>query len=186
MWYWLLTSTTYGTWLPGDTRGSVTSVRERRIGESLGRSRVEHDKPGEAWEASIAGLQRTAIANLKSEPVLLDRSQAEVVLMQFRETCAFRKWELLAGSVMANHFHLVIAAADDPDPRKMLNDLKAYGSRALNEKFGQPKSQKKWWTANGSKRKLPDERAVAAAVNYVLHKQPNPLAVYSPSTDASV
>ncbi len=27
---WLLTSTTYGTWLPGDPRGSVTSVLDFR------------------------------------------------------------------------------------------------------------------------------------------------------------
>jgi hypothetical protein len=26
--YWLLTSTTYDTWLPGDERGSVTRVKD--------------------------------------------------------------------------------------------------------------------------------------------------------------
>ena len=30
MTFWLLSSTFYGQWLPGDPRGSVTNVRDRR------------------------------------------------------------------------------------------------------------------------------------------------------------
>jgi hypothetical protein len=30
--YWLLTRTTYGTWLPGDVRGFVSRVRDLRRG----------------------------------------------------------------------------------------------------------------------------------------------------------
>ena len=30
---WLLSNTMYGTWLPGSSRGSVTSVRDLRPGE---------------------------------------------------------------------------------------------------------------------------------------------------------
>ncbi|MEM1304897.1 MAG: hypothetical protein AAGG46_08365, partial [Planctomycetota bacterium] len=63
--YWLLTNTTYGTWLPGDRRGSVTSVRDRRAGEPRVVSRCEHDLPGEPWEPPIDGLQRSATARLK-------------------------------------------------------------------------------------------------------------------------
>ena len=62
--------------------------------------------------------------------------QAEVVLAQLRETAAYRGWELLAASIMANHFHLVVAVADDAEPRKVLADFKAYGTRALNRAFG--------------------------------------------------
>ena len=35
-----------------------------------------------------------------------------------------------------------------------------------------------FWTAKGSKRKLPDDEAVRAAVIYVVKKQPNPLATW--------
>lgn len=177
--YWLLTNTTYGTWLAGDRRGSVTSVRERRPGEVRSASRIEHDKPGEAWEPPLPGLQRSAESRLKSSPILLTKRHAQVLLAQFRETASYRDWRLLACSIMPNHFHVVLAVSGDPEPRRLLIDLKAYGSRALNREFGKPASGK-WWTANGSKRKLPDERAVASAVNYVLHKQPNPLIVWSP------
>ncbi len=31
--YWFLTSTTYGTWLPGDERGCITRVRDYRAGD---------------------------------------------------------------------------------------------------------------------------------------------------------
>ena len=47
--------------------------------------------------------------------------------------------------------------------------------------FGAPASET-WWTERGSKRKLADERALHAAIHYVLYKQPNPLVVWSPET----
>ncbi|MFL5243270.1 MAG: hypothetical protein ACJ8FY_14285 [Gemmataceae bacterium] len=35
-----------------------------------------------------------------------------------------------------------------------------------------------WWTTKGSKRKLPDERALENAINYVLYKQAHPLVIW--------
>jgi hypothetical protein len=43
-----------------------------------------------------------------------------------------------------------------------------------------------WLLTNGSKRKLKDAEAVAAAIHYVLYKQPNPLLVWSPETGCIV
>lgn len=83
----------------------------------------------------------------------------------------------MAVSILANHFHLVVRAEGDPEPEKLLGDFKAYGSRALNKRFGKSKSET-WWIESGSKRKLSDHRAVLAAVNNVLKKQPNPLVVW--------
>jgi len=77
---------------------------------------------------------------------------------------------------MVNHFHIVVQVLDDPDPRRILADFKAYGSRTLNRLHGQPLSET-WWTTNGSKRKLKDDQAFANAVHYVLYKQPRPLVV---------
>ncbi len=179
--YWLLTNTTYGTWLPGSRRGSVTAVRDRRPGEAVSPHRARHNQPGETWEPPIVGLERSARSKLKGPPVFLTGAQATVLLRQFQETAAHRGWKLLAVAIMANHFHIVVAVADDPDPRKMLVDFKAYGTRALKREFELPRSGK-WWTTGGSKRKLPDARAVESAVHYVLFKQPNPLAVWSPES----
>ena len=178
MWHWLLTSTTYGTWLPGDARGSVTSVRDYRSTDTTTRIRVEHDKLGEAWEAPVAGLQRSAIAQMKGEAVLLTVEQGKVLLDQFQESAAYRTWRLLAAAIMANHFHVVIASELDTDPDKMLQTLKSYGSRCLSERFGKPRSGT-WWTKSGSRRKLKDEQAIAAAVNYVLCKKHHPLVTWS-------
>jgi hypothetical protein len=83
---WLLTNTTYGSWLPGDVRGSVTSVRDRRPGDAPGETRIEHDLPGEPWEDEIPGLAASARANLSGPPISLDVGKAEILLAQFQET----------------------------------------------------------------------------------------------------
>jgi REP element-mobilizing transposase RayT len=178
---WLLTSTTYATWLPGDSRGSVTSVRDQRPGDPESPSRIEHDRPGDSYEDAIPALHRSAAALAVGEPVALGVEHAETLLTQFQETATHRGWSLLAAAIMWNHFHLVVQVAGDPDPLKVLADFKAYGSRALNRRFGRPQAGT-WWTTNGSKRKRADPAAVASAVNYVLYKQPQPLVVWSPGT----
>ncbi len=178
--YWLLTNRTYGTWLPGDRRGSVTDVRDRRLSDPVSSHRLTHNKPGEACEAHLAGLERSAHSRLKGPPILLTTPQAAVFLEQLRETATYRGWLLQAVAIMTNHFHLVVAVTGDPKPRKILADFKSYGTRALNRQFGRPPSET-WWATNGSKRKLPDQRAIAGAINYVLHKQPNPLLTWAPA-----
>jgi REP element-mobilizing transposase RayT len=178
---WLLSNTFYGTWLPGDERGSVTSVRDVRPEDSPGDFRFEHDIPGTPWEKELPGLHRAAEVQMKGPAIHFDRDKAEIVLAQFQETAGYRARVLRAVSIMYNHFHLVVQVPDDPDPDRMLADFKAYGSRALNRRFGMPPS-KTWWTTKGSTRKLRDESAVVAAIHYVLYKQPNPLVVWSPET----
>lgn len=157
---WLLTCTTYGSWLPGDARWSYTNV--------TGSTRLTAPQPG---------LARHAQSLQKGPIIKLGRVQAKLVLAQFQETAKFRQWELHAASVMFNHFHVVISGPDTSRPEKILADLKAYGSRALNRSYGKPASRS-WWTGKGSKRSLPDPSALEAAMNYVLHKQPNPLATF--------
>lgn len=175
---WLLTNTTYGTWLPGDRRGSVTSVRDRRPDDPRGTTRIEHDRPGEPWEPSRPGLRRSAEKLLKGPPIYLTLPQAEALLAQFIETAEFRGWVLLAVSIMANHYHVVIQAPEDVNADRVLSDLKAYATRRLSREFGAPTS-KTWWTSKGSQRWLRDDRAVADGTNYVLYKQPRPLVVWS-------
>jgi hypothetical protein len=77
----------------------------------------------------------------------------------------------------AESFSPCCPGTDDPAPQKILGNFKAYGSRALNHRFGKPPSET-WWTTNGSKRKLKDDFALANAINYVLHKQPHPMVVW--------
>jgi len=84
---------------------------------------------------------------------------------------------MLAVAVMRTHIHVALGVNGDPDPATLLRDLKSYGSRALNRMDGRPVSGT-WWTESGSRRRLRDERAVVAAVEYVKH-QPSPLLIWS-------
>ncbi len=167
---WLLTWTTYGTWLPGDERGFVSNVRDGDGPE------VKHNAPGTPYDARRRGLALVAKSLMKGDPVWLTAAQARPLAEQFRETAAFRGWTLHALAVMANHVHLVVEVAGDPEPEALLRDFKSYGSRRLNREFGAPRSGT-WWTTGGSRRKLPDDRARIAAVRYV-RDQSRPLVVW--------
>lgn len=177
--HWLLSSTFYGTWLPGDPRGFVGRVRDVRPTDPPTTIRIEHDIPGTPYDEDIPGLQRASAEMMRGPPILVAAAHAEVLLAQFQETARFRTWPLLAAAIMANHVHLVVETPLDATGTKILGDFKAYGSRALTARFGKPASDT-WWTYGGSKRILPDEPALAAAIYYVLYKQPNPLRVWSP------
>jgi hypothetical protein len=114
---WLLTNTTYGTWLPGDPRGSVTSVRDARMDDRPTIVRFEHDCPLTPYEPAIPGLLHAAVEQMSGPPIYLDLAKAELLLFQFQETAEHRRWTLLAVAIMVNHFHVVVQVPDDPDPR---------------------------------------------------------------------
>jgi hypothetical protein len=140
--YWLLTSTTYGTWLPGDPRGFVSRIRE---GQPPAAPRKEHDLPETPYAEDIPGLARAAKTALKCPPIRLVLTQAEALLTQFQETAVYRGWLLLAVAIMANHIHIVTGVPGDPNPDDILGDFKSYGSRALNRRWTRPASGT-WWT----------------------------------------
>jgi REP element-mobilizing transposase RayT len=168
--HWLLTSTTYGTWLPGDARGFVSTVRD---GDG---PRVWHNASGTPYDEDMPGLRQSARQLLAGNPVLLSADQAAVILGQFRETAGYRGWPIFAAAVMANHFHAVLSAPEDVHSMAIPRDLKSYAARALNRQWERPRSGT-WWTESGSRRPLPNETAVRAAVRYVTD-QYQPLAVW--------
>ncbi|MFQ3592854.1 MAG: transposase [Gemmataceae bacterium] len=183
---WLLTWTSYGTWLPGDDRGFVGYIRERpadwrqRLNDDTqaddASRRVIHNTPGTPYDRALPGLQRYAREQMKGDPVWLKQAHAKAFLAEAQRTATFRHWQLLAAAVMANHVHLVVVAPDDVVGERLLQEFKSYGSRVLNAQFGKPASGT-WWTKSGSTRLLPNERAVQAAVEYV-RKQHRPLVVW--------
>src|SRR4051794_17216923 len=132
MTHWLVTSTFYGQWLPGDPRGSVTNVRDRRPTDRNCSHRQEHDRPGDDYEPKIPGLQAAARNQLKGPPVYVDLPQAEQLLDQFLETSRYRGWMVHAVSIMFNHLHLVVETPPEAGKKTLLRALKSYGSRRLN------------------------------------------------------
>jgi REP element-mobilizing transposase RayT len=168
--YWLLTWTTYGSWLPGDPRGSITTVRDRPG------PRRRHNLPGTPAEPSMPTLHRAARAQMKGSPIYLIEDQGKALLAQFQETATIRHWLLIAVAIMRNHAHVEVGVPGDPDPEVLLRDFKAYGSRALNKRWPRPASDT-WWTESGSKRKLKDEMAILGAARYI-RDQEFPLVVW--------
>ncbi len=151
---YLITFRCYGTWLPGDERGSID------------RHHKQYQTP---YRAPNQNLQKFAISQLKSEPVSLDASSRKTVESAIREVCAHRNWLLRAINVRTNHVHLVISIGA-VNTSKALNNFKAYATRKLREnncwKFAHSP-----WSDRGSKRRLWNERSIEIAVDYVINGQ---------------
>ena len=156
---WFLTWTTYGTWLPGDERGFVSPKFEGDTPER------RNNEPGRPYEGR-PDLRRIAENQLAGDPVRLTRAQAGVVRHQFEETASYRGWQLLAGAIMANHVHLLVGVPGDPDPSALLRDFKSYASRALNLR-DRRSVKPRWWTEQGSKRKIADWDNLETVLRYV-------------------
>jgi REP element-mobilizing transposase RayT len=169
--YWLLTWTTYGTWLPGEERGFVSPVREN-ADEKWRRQ----NQCGTAYSRSMCGLKRSSQSRLKCSPIYLNIEQAQIVFDQFQETAAYRGWHLEAIAIMTNHVHVIVRVEVDVAPDVLLRDFKSYASRALNGRWDKPASGT-WWAESGSKRKKSDRGAVENAICYVA-RQERPLLIW--------
>jgi REP element-mobilizing transposase RayT len=144
---YLITWTTYGSWLPGDRRGWV-----------------EEDTPG--IQSSDPSRLAAACARLTHRSVVLDEAQRGVVQETIRAHCAIRNWQLHAVNARGNHVHVVVTA--DRAPETVMDQFKAWCSRRLNER---EKASKRWWTKHGSTKWINDEEYLRNAIRYVLERQ---------------
>ena len=145
---YFLTWVTYGTWLPGDSRGWV----EYRHGSQL---------PDPAREAEDA-------AKMTEEACRLSGEQRDAVMQQIGETCRHRGWQWHAVNCRSNHVHVVVSAASIP-PKKIRGDLKAWATRCLKQQFDEKREN--WWAERGSVRYLNDEESLEASIVYVTESQ---------------
>ena len=83
--YWFLSNTFYGNWLPGDDRGFVSRVRDRRPDEAPSKVRHEHDQPGTQYDRGLAGLHQHAQGLLKCDPIRIALPHAIALLDQLKE-----------------------------------------------------------------------------------------------------
>ena len=168
---WFLTWTCYGQWLPGDPRGFVSNKFEGDITEK------KNNKIHTLYDSGRSQLQALSQSLLVNAPIFLTFDQARLVLEQFKETAAMRNWTIIACAIMSNHVHILLGVSGDPDPNKLLHDLKAYSTRKLNEHF--PKSASgTWWTSNGSTRRIDSENSWLRCVEYI-QNQKNPLVLWT-------
>lgn len=147
---YLITWTTYGTWLPGDERGWL------KRGSSV-------------IQAPHAKLQEAARSALTEEPVLLTPAQRNVVAAVMVKHCDIRKWVLHTRNVRTNHVHVVVSAAIAGE--KVRAQLKAWCSRRLSEQAGLPDKGKngrcRWFTEKGDVQWIESDEHLANAICYV-------------------
>jgi hypothetical protein len=95
---YLLTWTTYGTWLHGDQRTSASRKQSRVL------------KPDPVLEAQMR-------RRMKHPPLTLDAKMRRVVRETIEEHSEYRGWTLMKLNVRTNHIHLVVTP--DADGQKM-------------------------------------------------------------------
>ena len=89
-----------------------------------------------------------------------------------RETCKIRHWDLWAVNVRSNHVQLVVTA--NCSSKKVRSALKANATREMRES-GCWADENSPWSYRGSRRKLFTEKALDAAIAYVMYDQGLPL-----------
>jgi len=112
---------------------------------------------------------------MKQQPYELDGLRQGAVLRALREVCSHRQWRLLAAHVRTTHVHAVVEAAARPE--RVMNDFKAYASRALKQAVAEGPDRKRW-ARHGSTRYLWQREQVSAAVHYVVCEQGEPMAIF--------
>ena len=148
---YFLTWATYGTWLPGDSRGWV----EYRHG----------------WQLPSPALELAAAAEMTEDACRLNEEQRESVERQISETCRYRDWHLHAVNCRSNHIHVVVSASGVV-PKKIRIDLKAWATRCLKDKFDAHREN--WWAERGSIRYINDDDSLEATIVYTLEGQEKP------------
>jgi REP element-mobilizing transposase RayT len=154
---YLITFRAYGTWLYGDSRGSVD-----RFHRVYGTSMLPPNGQRTEYEQGL----------LTHSSVKLDTRQRAAVECGIRETCAIRKWLLWAFNIRTDHVHAVVSANCKPEP--ILSALKANATRSMRE-AGCWESGRTPWVYRGSKRYLWTEKQLNDAIAYVLYDQGSPL-----------
>jgi REP element-mobilizing transposase RayT len=157
---YFITFSCYGTHLHGHESTSVDRM---------------HNKYGAPHLPPDEQRRQLSARNMNQDQYILDNARARIVLDSITKTSIHRKWNLLAVHVRSTHVHVVIGALDNPE--KIMNALKSYASRALNE-AGYDNSEHKRWTRHGSTRYVWQAEELANAIQYVLHEQGEPMVVY--------
>ena len=150
---YLITFTTHGTWLHGDTRGSVDP---------------EHNEFGSPVLAGDEAKEREEFNRQKQPSTTLDRDARRAVQDTVMEVAQHRGWHVHALHVRSNHVHVVVAAPCEPET--VMGDFKSYATRRLRDQ-GLVDAERRVWARHGSTRYLWDDESVRLARRYVVDGQ---------------
>src|SRR5687768_5338818 len=156
---YLITFGCYGSWLPGQA-GAIDRT---------------HNVFGSRRPEANLNQQSFAAHRTLQPPYLLDSPRRKIVLAAMKEASFHRGWILVSAHVRTNHVHIVIAANQTPE--LVMNALKTYASRALNQSNLDDPDRRRW-ARHGSTRHLWTKKAVSAAVHYVVCEQGEPMEVW--------
>jgi len=153
---YFLTWTTYGAWLPGDSRG---------WSDSRGGLHARNERLLSAMAASMTG-----------SPVILSAGQRQTVEQSIMAVSEARGWLIHAATCRTQHVHVVVTATEVA-PDTAMQHLKAWATRALrspNSTGIHGRHAPRWWTRGGSQRRVYGERDLEAVVGYVKECQAVP------------
>ncbi len=157
---YLITFACYGRRLHGSEEGSV-------------------DRQHSVFGSRTLGIDQSRAAEesgtMDQPPYEMDRVRRDLVLAALRQRCVERTWDLLAAHVRSTHVHVVVEA--EARPERVMNDLKAFASRALN-RAGVDAAGRKRWALHGSTRWLWSRTSVTDAVRYAVDGQGAAMAVF--------
>jgi REP element-mobilizing transposase RayT len=157
-----ITWTSYGTWLPGDSRGHVSDILQP------GNAWIpKNNVPETEYSPGHEFTRETAIERQKFETIYLSKLQAGIVAENLVATARKRDWRIVRTAVMCNHIHVVVMDCPDDGPA-VRRIFKGNSQAKLSEVAGSPKS---WWTKGGSNRYLHSEEAIRACIRYVAEQK---------------
>jgi len=148
---YFLTWTCYGTWLPGDARGSVEWTPD------IAKRLAPNEKKVDHWSR-----------RLKHAPVILSDAMRSCVGESIEEAADYHGWTIHAVNPRTTHIHIVVSAPITPE--ETMRRFKARATRSLRER-GLIDPARTVWTRHGSTLYLWDEAAVREKAHYVLHGQ---------------
>ncbi len=143
-----ITWTTYGTWLPGDSRG----WRKWKAGEQQPQPKLED------WCRD----------QMKEKPLFLNEEQRAVVENVIREHAEIRGWELHAVSVRTNHIHVAVTA--NAPPKRVRDQFKANATGKLR-RIATPVTHEKVWTKGGDIEFIDTDDDLEQVVIYITEAQ---------------
>jgi REP element-mobilizing transposase RayT len=142
----------------------------------------QHNEPGTPFLAPDAEKESAMRDNMREEPYVLDAQRRDIVLRTILEVASHRDWTVLACHVRSTHVHVIVSVKHKPE--KIMSDFKAYASRRLKEQMNEPPDHKRW-TQHGSTVYLWNEHQLVEKIDYVLHHQGAPMAVYDGTRSSS-
>lgn len=154
-----ITWTTYGSWLPGDSRGWMKWQK----GE-------QQPQPA---------LNEWCKKRMQAKPVLLDAPQRQIVEDVIREHSQHRGWELHAVSVRSNHVHVavtVVLRTGSQDYRvadglkRVRDQFKANATRVLRQGEN-PIRNEKTWTKGGDIQFIDSDEDLERVMIYIAEAQ---------------